>query len=207
MDWIYGVLKSYGLFSSMPIAAAAAAVYAVIRAIYLRCSGKPRAAWLSEIARCLLVWYLVTLIVLVWFPEFPRLVFGEISIEDFAALTFQPGEYANNKRFWALFHGDLSVLKDEELVGNIIMFLPYGILLSIGFHKLKWWTVDFIGLGTTVLIELLQPFLERSCDLDDIIANTLGAIVGCAAAKLFVTLFYRENKRVCQYDSRSNFDQ
>lgn len=132
--------------------------------------------------------------VLVWFPELPRLIFGEISLEEFAALTFLPGDYANNKRFFALFRGDFSVLGDEELVGNIIMFLPYGVLLSVGFRRLRWWAVDLIGLGTTVVIELVQPFLERSFDLDDIIANTLGTAIGCAAAKLAVTISRRKSR-------------
>ena len=168
----------------MPIAAATAAIYAVIRFGYLKLSRRPRAALSAEIARGLLVWYLVTLIVLVWLPELPRLIYGKITLGEFASLTFLPGDYASNRRFWSLFGGDLSVLRDEELVGNIVMFVPYGALLAAAFRKLKWWAVDLIGLGTTLLIELVQPFLYRSFDIDDIIANTLGTVIGCLAAKL-----------------------
>ena len=188
MSWVFYVLRDYGLFAAMPIAAAAGAVYAVIRGVFLKISHKRRDAMSAEISRGLLVAYLVMLVVIVWFPELPRLLYGKISLEDFAALTFMPGDYARNLRFFALFDGDLSVLRDEELVGNIVLFVPYGALLAASFRKLRWWTVDLIGLGTTTLIELVQPYLERSCDPDDIIANTLGAVIGCAIAKLVLLL-------------------
>ena len=184
MSWLYHTLKDYGLFAAVPIAAAAAAIYAVVRVTYLKASHKPRAAMSAEVARGLLVWYLVILIVLVWLPELPRLLFGKITLEEFAALTFLPGEYGNNGRFLLLLGGDFSVLRDEELIGNIVLFVPYGALLAVSFRRLRWWAVGLIGLGTTLLIELVQPLLERSCDLDDIIANTLGTLVGYAAAKL-----------------------
>lgn len=186
MSWLYHTLKDYGLFAALPIAAAAAAIYAVIRVIYLKSSRKPRAEMSSEIARGVLVWYLVTLFVIVWFPELPQLIYGKITLKEFAALTFLPGEYGNNRRFLSLLGGNFSVLRDEELVGNIVLFVPYGALLAVAFRRLPWWAADLIGLGTTLTIELVQPFLERSCDLDDIIANTLGAVIGCAAAKLII---------------------
>lgn len=178
----------------MPIAAAATAIYAVIRAGYLKISRRPRAAVSAEIARGLLVWYLVTLIVLVWLPKLPKLLYGNLTLEEFAALTFRPGEYGNNGRFLLLLRGDFSVLRDDELIGNIVLFVPYGALLAAAFRKLRWWAVDLIGLGTTLLIELVQPFLERSCDIDDIIANTLGTVIGCAAAKVFIAATERRRR-------------
>ncbi|MDE6732012.1 MAG: VanZ family protein [Oscillospiraceae bacterium] len=188
MSWIVWTLKAYGLFGALPLALVAAGIYAAARIAYLRFAKKPRGALSAEIARGLLVAYLVVLFVIVWFPELPKLVFGQIPLSEFLALTFARGDYAENFRFFALFKGDFSVLRDEELVGNIVMFVPYGILLAVSFQKLRWWAVDLIGLGTTVTIELVQPFLERSCDLDDIIANTLGAVIGCGIAKLVLTL-------------------
>lgn len=191
MGWIFGLLKNYGLFGAVPIALTAAGIYAVCRALYLKRTKKPRAAMSSEIARGFLVAYLVVLLVIVWFPELPKLIYGELPLSEFFALTFLPGDYADNRRFLALLQGDFSVLRDEELVGNIVMFVPYGILLALSFQKLRWWAVDLIGLGTTTMIELVQPFLERSCDVDDIIANTVGAVIGCGLAKLVLTLCRR----------------
>ena len=195
MGWIIGTLKAYGLFGALPLATVCAGIYAAARIVYLRCAKKPRGALSAEIARGALVAYLVVLFIIVWFPELPKLVCGEIPLSEFLSLTFARGEYAENFRFFALFKGELSVLRDEELVGNIVMFVPYGILLAVSFQNLRWWAVDLIGLGTTITIELVQPFLERSCDLDDIIANTLGAVIGCGIAKLVLTLARRAHSK------------
>ena len=186
-----GALKFYGIFDAVPLALAATAIYAVIRIVYLKAGKHPRADVFAETARGLLVWYLTTLVVVVWFTELPRLIFGNLSLADFSAQTFFFGEYANNGRFLSILSGRWSALRDAELLSNIELFVPYGILLPIAFRRLKWWAVDLIALGTTAVIELIQPFLGRSCDVDDIIANTLGAAVGCALAKLVIAIATR----------------
>lgn len=184
MTKLFYIFKNYGAIAAIPVAAAAVALYAAIRIIYLKASHRQRTEMSAEISRGLLVWYLMTLIILVWFPELPRLFIGKISFEEFANRTFKLGRYAFNMRFFSLIRGNLSILRDKEFVGNIILFVPYGILLTIAFRKLRWWAVGLIGLGTTMLIEVVQPLLGRSCDLDDVIANTFGTLIGCAAVKL-----------------------
>ena len=67
-----------------------------------------------------------------------------------------------------------------NLGGNIGMFLPLGILLPWVFPKLrKLWRT---ALATVVLIstvEILQLFsLLGSCDVDDLILNLVGTILG-----------------------------
>ena len=192
---ILGALKFYGIFDAVPLALAATAIYAAVRIVYLKAGKHPRADVFAETARGLLVWYLTTLIVVVWFPELPRLVFGKMPLADFSAQTFFFGEYANSGRFLSIFSGRFSALQDAELLSNIELFVPYGILLPTAFRRLRWWAVDLIALGTTTVIELVQPFVGRSCDVDDIIANTLGAVVGCALAKLVITIASRKRKR------------
>ena len=63
---------------------------------------------------------------------------------------------------------------------NVILFVPLGILLPFLWRKytaLKE-TVRF-GFGMSLSIELLQMFTYRATDINDIIANTLGAGLGC----------------------------
>lgn len=195
MGDFFGALKFYGIFDAIPLALAATAIYAVIRIVYLKAGKHPRADVFAETARGLLVWYLTTLVVVVWFPELPRLIFGNLSLADFSAQTFFFGEYANNGRFLSILSGRFSALQDAELLSNIELFVPYGILLPTAFRRLRWWAVDLIALGTTLTVELVQPFVGRSFDVDDIIANTLGAVIGCALAKLVITIASRKRKR------------
>lgn len=62
---------------------------------------------------------------------------------------------------------------------NILLFVPLGILLPFlwkKYHTLKG-TLLF-GFGMSLSIELLQILTYRTTDINDIIANTLGAALG-----------------------------
>ncbi len=72
-----------------------------------------------------------------------------------------------------------------NLGGNIIMFIPLGILLPRVFPKLH--TMPRVLLTTVLiitLVEIVQLFtLVGSCDIDDLILNVLGAAIGYWAHK------------------------
>lgn len=190
MGILIEILSVYGILPAVPLAFAATVLYAAARFIYLRAAKQPRSGVVTETARGMLVWYLVTLVVVVWFTDLPALLFGRITAAQFAELTFFRGYYANNERFWELVHGRFDPYEDwGELLANIALFVPFGALLPLAFRRLRWWAVDLMGLGTTLVIELVQPFVGRTCDLDDIAANTLGTVIGCAAVKLVMSLY------------------
>ncbi len=69
---------------------------------------------------------------------------------------------------------------------NFLLFLPYGFLLPCVFEDLRGSgkKVLFIGVITTLLIELLQLFGGRFAEIDDILANSLGTFVG------FIVFYY-----------------
>ena len=65
----------------------------------------------------------------------------------------------------------------ENLAGNIILFIPFGILLPLAF-KIEWKTI-FLGCLVSCFIEAVQfAFAMGAADVDDIILNTLGAVIG-----------------------------
>lgn len=67
-----------------------------------------------------------------------------------------------------------------NLFGNIALFIPYGIFLPYLFKRLrKCWKVMLLGVITIVCVELLQIItLRGSCDIDDLILNTIGIFIG-----------------------------
>lgn len=72
----------------------------------------------------------------------------------------------------------------ENTPGNIVLFLPLGLLLPLIARKTdSFWRILFIGLFCSALIEFIQ-YIERSfavyrsVDIDDVILNTLGAVLG-----------------------------
>lgn len=68
-------------------------------------------------------------------------------------------------------------LRDALL--NVLVFLPFGIYLPLIFKKNKLIKTLIVAVFTTIIFELFQLFLIWGCfTVDDLVANTLGAIVG-----------------------------
>ena len=67
-----------------------------------------------------------------------------------------------------------------NLLGNITMFIPVGIFWPFCFKKLNnVGKVVFAGFGYSLIIEISQLlFYERSSDIDDLITNTTGVLIG-----------------------------
>ena len=67
-----------------------------------------------------------------------------------------------------------------NFIGNTAMFIPVGIVWPIVFRELdSHWKTILAGIGFSLLIEILQlPFYDRVSDIDDLILNTAGYLIG-----------------------------
>ena len=67
-----------------------------------------------------------------------------------------------------------------NLLGNSLMFVPVGIVYPIVYKKLNTHVkVIAAGIGFSLAIELLQLlFFDRVSDVDDLILNSLGYVLG-----------------------------
>jgi len=67
-----------------------------------------------------------------------------------------------------------------NIIGNATMFIPLGIVWPIVFKELNTHKkVIAAGVGCSLLIEILQlPFFVRVSDVDDLILNSLGYVIG-----------------------------
>ena len=72
------------------------------------------------------------------------------------------------ERSWTLF----------LLAGNIGMFVPLGLGSALLWRNGSWRRALLVGLGSSCLIEFVQFFIGRSTDIDDVILNTAGALLG-----------------------------
>jgi glycopeptide antibiotics resistance protein len=71
-----------------------------------------------------------------------------------------------------------------ENIMNVVVFIPVGLLLSIAFKQVTWWKALLIGCGISVTIEALQFFFMRGfSEVDDVMHNTLGCILGYILVK------------------------
>lgn len=78
----------------------------------------------------------------------------------------------------------------ENLLGNIIAFAPMGFLLPIITKKFRKVIYIFlIALAVSLLIEILQfVFVLGSTDIDDVILNVSGALLGLCAYKVLMVI-------------------
>lgn len=79
---------------------------------------------------------------------------------------------------------------------NVIMFMPLGFLLPLIWKELRNpIKVTLTGLGFSFAIEFCQLFNRRNTDIDDLLMNTLGALVGYFMWKLLKNAFKGANKK------------
>lgn len=67
-----------------------------------------------------------------------------------------------------------------NVIGNTAMFIPVGIVWPIVYKKLNTHKkIISAGIGFSLCIEILQlPFYDRVTDIDDLILNSIGFIIG-----------------------------
>ena len=70
---------------------------------------------------------------------------------------------------------------------NILIFLPIGFMLPLLFNGFHRFTKTFAaGFLLSLAIEVSQLFKHRTTDVDDLIANTLGAVLGWVLFRLVI---------------------
>ena len=104
----------------------------------------------------------------------------------FVPITFQPEEYILNiKPFQWLGSTDSYQQVLVEKIPNILLFIPLGFFIPIVLkNKRKLYQTALIAFGITFSVEFFQYFIGRSSDIDDIITNLLGAIIGYGIFKV-----------------------
>lgn len=78
---------------------------------------------------------------------------------------------------------------------NIIMCIPLGFLLPFIWKEYrKLYKTLLLGAGFSLLIEVSQLITTRATDIDDLIANTIGAVIGYFIWMVFNKIFKKHFK-------------
>lgn len=72
----------------------------------------------------------------------------------------------------------------RNVIGNIILFVPFGYLVSYYIKKPKYYVTLILTFITSLSTEVIQMYIGRSFDIDDIILNFVGGLVGYLIYKL-----------------------
>jgi glycopeptide antibiotics resistance protein len=150
-------------------------IWIVIRAI---CWMKAKNINTKRELQLLLVYICIVVVVRFTFCPFGK-VDGKIQ-----PLLFDPARilpcWLNLQPFVHLF--DYPTMKEAllNLIGNTAMFIPLGIVWPAVFNKLdSHKKIISAGFGVSLAIEFLQLFFyDRASDIDDLILNTLGFLIG-----------------------------
>lgn len=81
------------------------------------------------------------------------------------------------------------------IIGNVLVFVPFGFIVSFYSRTKKIWSSLFIGIVVSTTVELVQREIGRSFDIDDIILNTVGCIIGY----LIYTLYKKAKRRLPEF--------
>ncbi len=85
----------------------------------------------------------------------------------------------------------------RNVVGNIVVFAPFGYIITDIIYMFTKRMNVFISFGFTVLmsssIEFIQMFIGRSFDIDDIILNSLGGLLGFITFVIMKKIFREDN--------------
>ena len=99
----------------------------------------------------------------------------------FEIVTLQDQNYglSNYIPFKEIFRYEVgSSLFVKNIIGNVLLFLPYGYFASEYIKSKKAWPICLLTTLVTITIEFVQLNIGRTFDIDDVILNTLGGIFG-----------------------------
>ena len=72
----------------------------------------------------------------------------------------------------------------KNVLGNAVLFIPFGFFVSYLLKLKKVYSITFLSIITSFTIELTQLSIGRVFDVDDIFLNLLGGILGYLGYRL-----------------------
>ena len=191
-EWFRSVMNSGSVlgyfFQAIPITVFVGILYALIRAISIKRKNR-NANWPREIVKWLFVCYLTGLISLVilpanfWLSFFDGVFYGwwdELHpFFEFGGFNFVPSVIR-------ALSGELTIGSwvKTMLIGNTLMFLPFGFFLPFLTDRVTRKNIFAVAVAVPFLFEVLQlTTYGRSFDVDDLICNFFGIVIGFFLAR------------------------
>ena len=160
----------YTALAFLPFSVIAAAILYLPAAILLHVKRKPY-PFLRHLANYLLIGYLIALIYVTFFWASTNI---PLTLSE--RLHLLPGD---SFLFALQWDGGLW---SSQIMWNVCLFMPLGGLLPCVFSSLRKgaWKTVLICFALSLCIEILQFFIGRVADADDLICNTIGGVFGRA---------------------------
>ena len=168
MTFQYFFFDTYpGYFlQALPFAIIAGVIYGIIRHHQNAALSKSKRFW-----SVLFVCYLTGLICLV-------LALDVMGIIWYRLLYHMPSGLVIRMFAWDCnFVPDFFTHINSEMIANVLVYLPFGILYPLSKQEVTWKKTMLVGFLWIVGIEVLQPVFGRAFDVNDICLNMIGLII------------------------------
>ncbi len=133
---------------------------------------------------CLFIAYLTAVISITIFPiqiDFPIIYSAGVTWYNFIPF----------KTIAGMLRYGMDMTSFIQIFGNICLSVPFGIFVMMTMKNKKWWKILICVFLFTLSIELLQLVIGlaidnmyRTVDIDDVILNVIGGLIGCGIYKI-----------------------
>ena len=126
------------------------------------------------------------------------LLFKKKSVGSFQTINLIPFRTI----IYYLFNEDVIVrsFAFSNIMGNIAIFIPLGIYIPLHINKKRIFTNSAIVALISLCVEIVQYILAiGTADVDDIILNTIGGLLGILIFKLVYLIFKDKSKVVITF--------
>lgn len=117
----------------------------------------------------------------VFYKECMSIIFIWYVLSLFYIVSFQDASYggSNYTPFKEIFRFELFTDGfNRNILGNILLFMPLGYYICYFIRQAKFVPVMVGSIVTSLTIELMQRYIGRTFDIDDIILNFVGGSIG-----------------------------
>ena len=165
----------------------------IILRIIIAATGKVKSKF--QIKQELLYLFFYLYIIFVFILTLVPVPLTETEVPKYKLINFIPVIHTL-KVFLATLSPEESHLRGQvfqNIAGNIILFIPLGMFLPFIFKKMRSLKrIAIAGFAFSLCIELAQLFSRifenyRTVDIDDIILNTAGAVIGFLIIRKWIT--------------------
>ena len=145
---------------SLPTLVIVLTIVIILRVTRILKSDKSKFVLHEEIFNLLFLAYLVMLFQLVTSQDLPG---GGTNLMPFREIMRYP---VGSNSFY------------KQVAGNIVLFIPLGYFATSYANIKGLGTITLVSLLSSLIIESVQHYIGRSFDIDDIILNIVGGIIG-----------------------------
>ena len=167
---LYSTYTGY-LLQVLPIALTAGLIGGLVK--YFACRERSVGRALSA---GLFISYLTGLLCLVFAMDAISVVWNRLAFHAESGVRLLT---ADGSRLSRLMPSFLKKLTGEQ-IGNILLFLPLGVLYPLSRRRAWWLETVAVGFFLSLAIELIQPYVGRVSDISDLSMNTLGVLLSAS---------------------------